>query len=159
MLNRSEAKNIFYKRQSKSRHHHPSTYLYPTKRIPTDPSKAFLGLWMNSFRRQCQFRNFSKRRNRWKNVGERKSIFCSTNLFSQNCWKDTINELFNCRPPLPASNMIIFQLAIPDLFFIYILLFPNNCYHFNNKLMLTNVHPVSGAGIWTHDLQNMSLIR
>ena len=31
-------------------------------------------------------------------------------------------------------------------------------YNFNNKLTIKNVHPVCGAGTWTHDLQNTCLL-
>ena len=35
--------------------------------------------------------------------------------------------------------------------------FSNKQYNFYNKYMWKNVHPVYGAGIWTHNLQNVSL--
>ena len=31
-------------------------------------------------------------------------------------------------------------------------------YYFYSKYMLNNFHPVYGAGIWTHDLQNVGLL-
>ena len=38
------------------------------------------------------------------------------------------------------------------LFFV----FSNKQYNFYNKSMWKNVHPIYGAGIWTHNLLNMS---
>ena len=40
--------------------------------------------------------------------------------------------------------------------FHYFRSFSNKQYNFYNKSMWKNVHPVYGAGIWTHDLLNMS---
>ena len=51
-------------------------------------------------------------------------------------------------------------LAIPrPLFHFYFRPFSNKHHNFYNKYMWKYVHPVYGAGIWTHDLQNMSLIQ
>ena len=47
-------------------------------------------------------------------------------------------------------------MAILGLFFIYFLSFSNKQYKFYNKLMSTNVHPVSGARIQTHNLLIMN---
>ena len=48
--------------------------------------------------------------------------------------------------------------AIPASF-SFIFVFSNKQNNFYNKyLHVINVHPVYGAGIWTHDLQNMSLL-
>ena len=47
--------------------------------------------------------------------------------------------------------------ANPSLFFCLFSVFSNKQYNFYNKYMWKNVHPVYGAGIWTHDLQNVSL--
>ena len=44
------------------------------------------------------------------------------------------------------------------LFFVYFWSFSNKQTNiqFYNKLLWKNVYPVYGAGIWTHNLQNMS---
>ena len=44
-------------------------------------------------------------------------------------------------------------MAISGLFLIYFQYFQTN-----NAIFTTNVHPVSGAGIWTHNLLNISLL-
>ena len=41
--------------------------------------------------------------------------------------------------------------------FSFIFVFSNIYYNFYNKYMWNNVHPEYGAGIQTHDLQDMSL--
>ena len=43
------------------------------------------------------------------------------------------------------------------LFFVYFRSFQTNITNFYNKYMWKNVHPVYSAGIWTHNLRNMSL--
>ena len=45
----------------------------------------------------------------------------------------------------------------PGLFSFIIGLSSKHHYNFYNKYMCKNVHPVYGAVIWTHNLQNMSL--
>ena len=45
------------------------------------------------------------------------------------------------------------KMGLPGLF-LFIFVFSNTHYKFYNK----KVHPVYGAGIWTHDLWNMSLL-
>ena len=47
--------------------------------------------------------------------------------------------------------------ANPSLFMIIFSLFKQSL-QFYNKNMWKNVHPVYGAGIWTHNLQDMSLL-
>ena len=57
------------------------------------------------------------------------------------------NNLFSFKNgPYPASFSFIFGLFKQKSIQIY------------NKLMWKNVHPVYGSGIWTHDLQNVSLL-
>ena len=62
---------------------------------------------------------------------------------------------------LKASSHITYFIkkwAIPASF-SFIFVFSNKQNNFYNKyLHVINVHPVYGAGIWTHDLQNMSLL-
>ena len=55
-----------------------------------------------------------------------------------------LEELFIKNRPFPASSTFIF-------------VFSNKCYNFYNKYV-KNVHPVYGAGIWTHNLKGMSLL-
>ena len=43
------------------------------------------------------------------------------------------------------------------MFFRLFSVFSNKQYNFYNKYMWKNVHPVYGAGIQTHNLQNVSL--
>ena len=52
-----------------------------------------------------------------------------------------------------------FKWAIPGLSFVYFRSFSEKPpYNFCSKLMWKNVHPVYGAGIWTHDPQITSLV-
>ena len=44
----------------------------------------------------------------------------------------------------------------PASFFCLFSVFSNKHYNFYNKYMWKNIHPVYGAGIWTHDLWNVS---
>ena len=44
------------------------------------------------------------------------------------------------------------------LFHLFLVFSNKHHYNFYNKLMWKNVRPVYSAGIWTHDLQNMSLL-
>ena len=50
-----------------------------------------------------------------------------------------------------------FKWANPGVFFIYFRLFKYTTY-FTTNAYVKNVHPVYGAGIWTHKLWNMSLL-
>ena len=50
--------------------------------------------------------------------------------------------------------------ANPDLFFVYFQYFQTNIITiFTTNICEKNVHPEYGAGIWTQDLQNVSLFR
>ena len=42
--------------------------------------------------------------------------------------------------------------------FLFIFVFSNKNYNFYNKYVWNNVHRVYGAGIRTHDIQDMSLL-
>ena len=50
------------------------------------------------------------------------------------------------------------KLSVPGLFVVYFQSFSNKRYNFYNKLIWKIFHPRYGAGIWAHNLQNMSLI-
>ena len=50
-----------------------------------------------------------------------------------------------------------FKCAILGLFFVYFCLFKQTL-EFLQKIYVKNVHSLNGAGIWTHDLQNMSFL-
>ena len=56
------------------------------------------------------------------------------------------------------SQVGFFKWANPGLFFVYFGSFQTNITNFYNKYMWKNFHPVYGAGIWTHDHRNMSLL-
>ena len=45
----------------------------------------------------------------------------------------------------------------PGLFFVYFHLFKQTS-QFLQQMYVKNVHPVHGAGIWTHNLQILSLL-
>ena len=56
------------------------------------------------------------------------------------------------------KDSVIFLWANPGLFYCLFLVFSNKPYYNYNKYIWKNVHPVYGAGIWTHALHNMSLL-
>ena len=56
------------------------------------------------------------------------------------------------------QNFVILEMGHPGLFFVFIYFWLFKNYNFYNKYMCKNVHPVNGAGIWTHYLQNVSLL-
>ena len=51
---------------------------------------------------------------------------------------------------------VFLKWAIPTSF-QFVFVFSNKHYNFYNKYKLQNVHPLYGAGFWTHNVQNMSL--
>ena len=51
--------------------------------------------------------------------------------------------------------MVFVKWANPGLF-LFIFVFSSKQYNFYNKSMWKNFHPVYGAGIWTHDIANIS---
>ena len=57
-----------------------------------------------------------------------------------------------------CKSSILFKLVIPGLFFKFFSVFFSQTSLFCNNLMWRNVHPSYGAGIWSHDLLNVSLI-
>ena len=62
------------------------------------------------------------------------------------------------RLELPPIESILLKWAILGLLFVHFWRFSNKHYKFYNKLIWKNVHPVSGAGIQTHNLLIMSLL-
>ena len=60
---------------------------------------------------------------------------------------------------LPVCEFFFKKWSSPASFIVYFWAFSNkHHYNFYSKLMWKNVHPVYGAGIRTHDLQNRSLL-
>ena len=64
-------------------------------------------------------------------------------------------QTHDCRRTLlPILSVKCFQ---PGLFFVYFQAFLTNITIFTTNICEKNVHPVYGAGIWTHHLQIVSL--
>ena len=55
-------------------------------------------------------------------------------------------------------QQLLKKLANPGLFCLFSVFSNKHHYNFYNKYMWKNVHSVYGAGIYTHDFQNMSLL-
>ena len=100
-----------------------------------------------------------------KNLAE---IFSTEKLF-EGVWEVLTNDNpLSFRPNafcLPDSNtrkLFFFKkkrLTNPSLFFVYFRSFQtNNTFFTTNECEKCHVHPVSGAGIRTHDLWNVSLL-
>ena len=57
----------------------------------------------------------------------------------------------------PFSGLVFkWAMGHPGLFFVYFRSFHTNITIFNTNILGKNVHPVSSAGIRTHDLLNAS---
>ena len=68
-------------------------------------------------------------------------------------WKAETNPL-SYGGTTKLSTLFLQESANPGLFFVYFRSFETNNTIFTT--MWKNVHQISGAGIWTHDLSNMS---
>ena len=58
---------------------------------------------------------------------------------------------------ITLSILFFKKCEIPGLFFVYFRLFKQTL-QFLQQIYVKNVHPVYGAGILTHDLQDLSLL-
>ena len=62
-------------------------------------------------------------------------------------------------PTTAIGKILFFKWANPDLFVCLCSVFSNkHCYNFLQQINVKNVHPVSGAGIGTHNLLITSLL-
>ena len=77
-------------------------------------------------------------------------------LYGRNCLHEPQGKCIN------VTNIILLcflKMGQPrPLFRLFVVFSKKHQYNFYNKYMWKNVHLVYGAGIWTHNLQNMSLL-
>ena len=74
-------------------------------------------------------------------------------------WNQKLSNFSKCCPKITHSNFFLKKWANLGLFFVYFRSFQtNNTIFTTNQCEKCHVHPVSGAGIRTHDLWNVSLL-
>ena len=92
------------------------------------------------------------------NIGRCKLVSVRPHLCSTQHYQHLFEEtLITSKWRNFKKCFLIKKWAILGLFFI-IFVFSNKHYNFLQQINVKKVHPVYGAGIWTHDLREMSLL-